>query len=73
MYRITTMYPEDPRAPFYNPGGELRPLARLHLVREALVPRGCDEDTLQAMVLEEAENTQTVSRRQYTKTFLFFS
>ncbi|XP_045541660.1 spondin-1-like, partial [Papilio machaon] len=62
MYRITTMYPEDPRAPFYNPGGELRPMARLYITRESLLPRGCDEDTLQALVLEEAENTQAVNR-----------
>ncbi|KPJ01067.1 Spondin-1 [Papilio xuthus] len=62
MYRITTMYPEDPRAPFYNPGGELRPMARLYLTRESLLPRGCDEDTLQALVVEEAENTQAVNR-----------
>ncbi|XP_068628147.1 spondin-1 [Battus philenor] len=63
MYRITTMYPEDPRAPFYNPGAtEMKPLARLYLTRDKLIPRACDEETLQSMVVEEAENTQAADR-----------
>ncbi|CAH2062716.1 unnamed protein product, partial [Iphiclides podalirius] len=63
MYRITTMYPEDPRAPFYEPRRqEMAPMARLYLTREKLVPRACDEDTLQALVTDEAENSQAVDR-----------
>ncbi|XP_041972947.1 spondin-1 isoform X2 [Aricia agestis] len=62
MYRITTMYPEDPRAPFYNPGGEIRPMARLYLTREKIIPRSCDEEVLQALVTEEAENTQSTNK-----------
>ncbi|XP_049865590.1 spondin-1 isoform X2 [Pectinophora gossypiella] len=62
MYRITPMYPEDPRAPFYNPGGSIAPMARLYLTREKVIARSCDEETLQALVIEEAENTQSVNR-----------
>ncbi|XP_038213109.1 spondin-1 isoform X2 [Zerene cesonia] len=63
MYRITTMYPEDPRAPFYNPDKkEMEPMARLYLTREKVISRGCDEETLQSFVAEEAENSQSVDR-----------
>ncbi|XP_072941725.1 spondin-1 [Epargyreus clarus] len=63
MYRITSMYPEDPRAPFYSAdGAPLAPLARLHVVRDRVIPRGCDEDTLLALVAEEAENTQNTNK-----------
>ncbi|XP_075972312.1 extracellular matrix protein f-spondin [Anticarsia gemmatalis] len=63
MYRITPMYPEDPRAPFYNPGAkEIPPLARLYLTRDKLIPGSCDEETLLAQVVEVEENTQTVNR-----------
>lgn len=63
MYRITPMYPEDPRAPFYNPGAtEVPPMARLYLTREKLISRSCDEDVLQALVVDEQENTESVNR-----------
>ncbi|XP_069355475.1 spondin-1 [Maniola hyperantus] len=63
MYRITTMYPEDPRAPFYNPDQhEMNPMARLYLKREKLIPRSCDEEVLQSLVVEEAENTESTNR-----------
>ncbi|CAB3235618.1 unnamed protein product [Arctia plantaginis] len=63
MYRITPMYPEDPRAPFYNPGAkEVPPLARLYLTREKLISSSCDEEVLQSQVIEVEENTQTVNR-----------
>ncbi|ENN79595.1 hypothetical protein YQE_03965, partial [Dendroctonus ponderosae] len=42
--RITTTYPEDPRAPFYDPSKpEMPPLARLYLKREKVIPKQCDE------------------------------
>ncbi|KAG6460168.1 hypothetical protein O3G_MSEX011822 [Manduca sexta] len=64
MYRITPMYPEDPRAPFYNPGAkEVPPLARLYITREKIISKSCDEETLLSMVAEEQENTQTADRR----------
>lgn len=63
MYRITTMYPEDPRAPFYNPqADQIPPLARLYLTREKLIPHSCDEQMLQSLIVEETENTEAVNR-----------
>lgn len=62
MYRITTTYPEDPRAPFYDiTKKEITPLARLHLFREKLIPKSCDENFLNAQ-LEISENTEDTSR-----------
>uniref|UniRef100_A0A1B6CP24 Spondin-1 n=1 Tax=Clastoptera arizonana TaxID=38151 RepID=A0A1B6CP24_9HEMI len=44
--RITSMYPEDPRAPFHDPTGiEMKPLARLYLIREKLITKSCSEKT----------------------------
>lgn len=66
MYRITPMYPEDPRAPFYKPGASsLAPMARLYLTRERLVSRACDEEVLLSQVAEVEENTQVDNRREY--------
>ncbi|XP_076235716.1 extracellular matrix protein f-spondin isoform X2 [Calliopsis andreniformis] len=65
MKPITTLYPEDPRSPFYDPTGRpMLPLARLYLNREKIVPRGCDEEALQQQLaqLEVAENTEDTSR-----------
>ncbi|XP_044255568.1 spondin-1 [Tribolium madens] len=62
MYRITTTYPEDPRAPFYDPSKkEMTPLARLYLKREKLIPKNCDENFLNAQ-LDFSENTEEVNR-----------
>ncbi|XP_055700255.1 spondin-1 [Phlebotomus papatasi] len=62
MHRITTMYPEDPRAPFYNPTGkEMVPLAKLYIRKERNIPRGCDDEFLQAQ-LDVSENTEETSR-----------
>lgn len=59
MYRITTMYPEDPRAPFYNPNSDkMTPLAKLYIRREKVIPRSCDEEFLEALQLDVAENTE---------------
>ncbi|XP_076175754.1 extracellular matrix protein f-spondin isoform X2 [Ptiloglossa arizonensis] len=65
MKPITTLYPEDPRSPFYDPTGRpMLPLARLYLNREKIVPRGCNEEILQEVIpqLEIAENTEDTSR-----------
>lgn len=59
MRRITPMYPEDPRAPFYNPGlTEVPPMARLYLKKVKNIPKGCDEEVLQAQLdnLDESED-----------------
>nr|XP_033334229.1 spondin-1 isoform X2 [Megalopta genalis] len=65
MKPITTLYPEDPRSPFYDPTGRpMMPLARLYLNREKLVSRSCSEEILQQQVsqLEVAENTEDTAR-----------
>ncbi|XP_055534997.1 spondin-1 [Wyeomyia smithii] len=63
MHRITTLYPEDPRAPFYNPRSkEMVPLAKVYFRREKVIHRNCDDEFLQAQVLELAENTEEVTR-----------
>ncbi|CAH1173684.1 unnamed protein product [Phaedon cochleariae] len=62
MYRITTTYPEDPRAPFYDPSRrEMPALARLYLTREKVIPRNCDDSFLSAQV-DVSENTEDTSR-----------
>ncbi|XP_067001720.2 spondin-1 [Anabrus simplex] len=65
IHRITTMYPEDPRAPFYNPGGEMKPLARLYLFRDSVIPKSCDEQNLDELLgelVDVAENTEDTTR-----------
>jgi len=72
MKPITTLYPEDPRSPFYDPSGRpMHPLARFYLNREKIIPRGCSEELLQQQVveLEVAENTEDTSRRMYCRFF----
>jgi spondin-1 len=66
MFRITTKYPEDPRAPFYDMNkDEMNPLARVYFTRESLIPRNCDEKLLQELSLEPAENTEDTARRTH--------
>lgn len=60
------MYPEDPRAPFYNPASDsMNPMARLYLKRESLISRACDQEVLQSLVVEEQENTRSVDIRKH--------
>mgnify|MGYP003406677919 FL=1 len=57
MHRITTKYPEDPRAPFYNPNSDkMTPLAKLYIRREKVIARNCDDEILQAQIVEVSEN-----------------
>lgn len=57
MHKITTKYPEDPRAPFYNPhSDEMTPLARLFIRREKTIAKNCDDEILQAQIVETSEN-----------------
>lgn len=59
MYRITTMYPEDPRQPFYNPkSNNMTPLARLYIRKIKTISQNCDVNFLQAQVLDVSENTE---------------
>ncbi|XP_049862790.1 spondin-1 [Schistocerca gregaria] len=67
IHRITTMYPEDPRAPFYDPSGrEMAPLARLYLFRDTVIAKSCDEQDVEAaladLAIEETENTEDTTR-----------
>lgn len=60
MYPITTMYPEDPRQPFYDPtSSEMTPLARLYIRKVKQYARNCDDNFLQAQVLDVAENVES--------------
>ncbi|XP_066146620.1 spondin-1 [Euwallacea fornicatus] len=62
IYRITTSYPEDPRAPFYDPSKkEMAPLAKLYLRRDKVIPKQCDESFLNAQ-LDVSENTEDTVR-----------
>ncbi|XP_072390707.1 spondin-1 [Diabrotica undecimpunctata] len=62
MYRITTTYPEDPRAPFYDPAKKEMPaLARLFLTREKVIPKACDDNFLSSQ-LDISENTEETTR-----------
>lgn len=59
MYPITTMYPEDPRQPFYDPVNRtMTPLARLYIRKVKQYPRACDAEFLQTQVLDVAENSE---------------
>lgn len=76
MREITTMFPEDPRQPFYNPhSSAMTPLARLYIRKVKSFPRNCDEQFLQAQVLDISENTEDETSRcmnQTKKSFVFF-
>lgn len=62
MYRITTKYPEDPRAPFYDPTkDEMIPLAKIYLKREKLIAKSCDENFLHSQI-DFSENTEDTDR-----------
>ncbi|KAJ8945427.1 hypothetical protein NQ318_009883 [Aromia moschata] len=68
MYAITTRYPEDPRAPFYDPSkSEMTPLAKLYLKREKVIPKNCDESFLTAQ-LDVSENTEDTTRMECSVT-----
>lgn len=67
MRKITPMYPEDPRAPFYDPKmRQMAPMARLYLYKEKNIPKGCDEEVLQAQ-LDTLEESEDDSRGTLTK------
>lgn len=60
MHKITTKYPEDPRAPFYNPRAssdyDMTPLAKLFIRRDKVITRNCDDEILQSQIVDVAEN-----------------
>ncbi|XP_058804419.1 spondin-1 isoform X2 [Phymastichus coffea] len=64
MKPITTMYPEDPRAPFYDPSGQpMLPLARLYLDREEIKKRSCDDSDLEDLPAEFYVKEETGDER----------
>lgn len=70
MYRITTMFPEDPRQPFYNlKSTEMTPLARLYIRKMKTIPRTCDDNFLQSQVLDVSENTEDDANRRNETSF----
>lgn len=71
MYRITTMYPEDPRAPFYNTNSnDMTPLAKLYIRREKIVSKNCDDDFLQALQLDISEDEEEQDSRGNTYIYI---
>ncbi|KAK7582754.1 hypothetical protein V9T40_014199 [Parthenolecanium corni] len=46
VYRITSRYPEDPRAPFYSmEGEEMKPIGRLYLHRNQITQKSCIDES----------------------------
>ncbi|XP_074100886.1 extracellular matrix protein f-spondin [Cotesia typhae] len=70
MKPITTLYPEDPRSPFYDATGKpMLPLARLYIKREKIIERRCDEKLKEQIAeFEVAENTEDTSRPECATT-----
>lgn len=63
------MYPDDPRAPFFNPNSdEIAPLAQLHLKRINLIPKSCTDKIITDLIDELAvsENSQDISKRKFS-------
>ncbi|XP_015109326.1 spondin-1 isoform X2 [Diachasma alloeum] len=55
--RITSGWPNDTRSPFYNSlGGDMKPMAKLHLKRQRLYEKTCD-DAVTSLVDSEACRT----------------
>jgi spondin-1 len=72
MHRITTKYPEDPRAPFYNPhSDDMTPLAKLFIRRDKVTPRNCDDEILQAQIVEISENEDDEASQMRELSFVF--
>lgn len=66
IQRITSLYPEDPRAPFYDPSGrEMPPLARLYVTLDSLVHKSCSDKTEDELLQEVAvaDNSEDSNRR----------
>lgn len=66
--KITSFYPEDPRAPFYDPTGQqMKPLARLYLHRSKIINKSCDAKTEDELLQEisVADNDEDSDRSKY--------
>lgn len=66
MHKITSKYPEDPRAPFYNAfEDKMIPMAKLYIRREKVITRNCDDQVLQSQIIDVAENEDDTSIRKF--------
>lgn len=66
MHKITSKYPEDPRAPFYNAfEDKMIPMAKLYIRREKVITRNCDDQVLQSQIIDVAENEEDTSIRKF--------
>lgn len=64
MKPITTMYPEDPRSPFYDPSGKpMLPVARLYLDRVETKKKSCDDPNDEPAEFDVIEGVQ--ERREF--------
>lgn len=74
MKPITTMYPEDPRSPFYDPSGKpMLPVARLYLFREEIIKKSsCDDEHDSEIDLGQFDNDNTADdadeKREFFRT-----
>ncbi|KAG8330790.1 Spondin-1 [Homalodisca vitripennis] len=67
IQKITSMYPEDPRAPFYDPTGQnMLPLARLYVTLDHLIPRSCSDKTEDELLekVTVSENSEDSNRKE---------
>lgn len=47
IHKITPMYPEDERAPFYDPVNNfMHPLARLYIIRDKVIKKSCSDKSV---------------------------
>lgn len=67
IHKITPMYPEDERAPFYDPVNNfMEPLARLYITRDKLFKKSCDDKSVSELIDEiwEVENSEEALRKE---------
>lgn len=70
------MYPEDPRSPFYDMKGTIKPLAKLYLTLESIAkqPCGIEDRTLELPAPADiAEFTEDTRRRKCFATCVLYS
>lgn len=67
IQKITTMFPEDARSPFYDPiNNKMESFAKLTIKRETLYPKKCTDLTEEEILQEvsESENTEDENREE---------
>lgn len=69
IYRITPMYPDDPRSPFFSENDDkMSPLARLHLNRINVIAKSCSDKIITDLIdeLTVSDNLQDTLKRKHT-------